>query len=307
MAAGFSAAALPKPQPEMQPHHRRPPPKAEQPAASGACATTAPAVCASAPTRTQPVAGRIVPPAAKAKTLMAARSAPLLSDKMLAATRSAPTLTIGIHRPAPASPAIIPRLTNHHRPVRRMVEGSRAWHIAHRRWPGWPNPKWHVSGRPAPWHIDTDAVLDKTSPLVTGQTVRLRNEKVYDQEVPTSASSSHVLDGAAKPSQPTHRAPSSPTGSTLLPSASTEPRLVGPMATAPRHRLPPQLTPHQRQEFTQGSDTQNGTPSGTPSDTLSGAQSGVQHLVESSSAISSGGSERCLQHAHTHICSHACI
>ena len=56
-------------------------------------------------------------------------------------------------------------------PVRRVVFGSRAWLIANRRWPGFPNPKFSVTGAKAPWKLDYDAEISKSSALVSGKAV----------------------------------------------------------------------------------------------------------------------------------------
>ena len=103
-----------------------------------------------------------LPPSRSAPQLGATK-AKLGANKEGATEAPYPSMLEPQRRPAP----IIPRLANHHKPVRRTIIGSRAWLIDNRRWPGWPNKKFYLSGKAAPWPLD-DAKLALTSPLVTG-------------------------------------------------------------------------------------------------------------------------------------------
>lgn len=106
-----------------------------------------------------------------------ARAVPPLDTSTASDVRSTADLRRS-HRPPPSPPSTARSVSVAFQPQTSREPSPRqgggvtpAQRVKMRRWPGWPRPKWTVTGLPAPWELDINANLGRTSPLVTGVSI----------------------------------------------------------------------------------------------------------------------------------------
>lgn len=76
--------------------------------------------------------------------------------------------------PTPPTPARSARASDEQSPRQRggfTGNSMPTWNKHERHWPGWPRPQWTLTGLPAPWGLDKNANLGRSSPLVTGVSI----------------------------------------------------------------------------------------------------------------------------------------